>query len=42
MNRESRVDQTELEREGERQRPEGSVRICPECDAPRIEGECEC
>ncbi len=42
MNRETRVDQTELEQEGERGRPESSVRICSKCDAPKINGECEC
>lgn len=42
MRRETQVDETELEREGDRTHPEGGVRICPKCDAPKIEGECEC
>jgi hypothetical protein len=40
--RDTLVDQTDLERNGERRRPDATVRVCPKCQAPKIEGECEC
>jgi hypothetical protein len=40
--RDTRVDETELEQSGERVQPQGSARICPKCDSPKIDGECEC
>ena len=37
---EGRIDLTKLEENGEYEEPE--THICPSCDAPTIDGECEC
>ncbi len=42
MSRETRISMTELEQVGEYDKPETSAPICSRCDAPVIDGECEC